>query len=311
MLKTTSFTISAVERDTGLSKDVLRVWERRYGFPMPQRDAHGERVYPAEQVRKLRLVKRLIDQGHRPGKLLAASSEELEATLSEAGAARSAGAPDDTPEGLQELVDLLRGHDASGYLAALQQRLARQGLREFVLDTVAALAAVIGHAWEQGRLQVFEEHLFTELTARTLRQAIAVFPSGKAPVVLLTTLPNEPHAMGLLMVEALLSIEGAQCVSLGTQTPIVDIAHAAQAYGVDVVALSFSAAFPQRQVPALLQQLRATLPASVELWSGGAGAAALRGSEGIQALSGLDDAVAALQRWRADRAAAAGEASKD
>jgi len=45
-----SMNISAVERDTGLGKDTLRVWERRYGFPQPTRDDNGERVYPAEQV---------------------------------------------------------------------------------------------------------------------------------------------------------------------------------------------------------------------------------------------------------------------
>ncbi|MGZ8253883.1 MAG: MerR family transcriptional regulator, partial [Burkholderiaceae bacterium] len=61
--------IAAVERDTGLSKDTLRVWERRYGFPQPLRDANGERVYPQDQVDKLRLIKRLMDQGHRPGKI--------------------------------------------------------------------------------------------------------------------------------------------------------------------------------------------------------------------------------------------------
>ena len=66
--------IAAVERDTGLGKDTLRVWERRYGFPQPLRDACGERVYPAEQVDQLRLIKRLIDQGRRPGALLRQSS---------------------------------------------------------------------------------------------------------------------------------------------------------------------------------------------------------------------------------------------
>ena len=74
-----SFNIAAVERDTGLSKDVLRVWERRYGFPAPGRDDPGERIYPAEQVERLRLVKRLMDAGHRPGKLLTIPTEELNA----------------------------------------------------------------------------------------------------------------------------------------------------------------------------------------------------------------------------------------
>ena len=45
--------IAAVERDCGLPKDTLRVWERRYGFPNPLRDRHDERLYPADQVATL------------------------------------------------------------------------------------------------------------------------------------------------------------------------------------------------------------------------------------------------------------------
>lgn len=65
MLKRTSPTpaalalsIADVERDTGLGKDTLRVWERRYGFPTPGRDAHGERRYDEAQLQRLRLIKR-------------------------------------------------------------------------------------------------------------------------------------------------------------------------------------------------------------------------------------------------------------
>ena len=65
-----TLSIAAVERDTGLSKDTLRVWERRYGFPAPRRDAIGERAYTLEQVDKLRIVKRLLDAGHRPGRIV-------------------------------------------------------------------------------------------------------------------------------------------------------------------------------------------------------------------------------------------------
>ena len=50
--------ISAVERETGIPKDLLRMWERRYGFPLPGRDEHGDRVYPREQIDKLRLLRR-------------------------------------------------------------------------------------------------------------------------------------------------------------------------------------------------------------------------------------------------------------
>lgn len=294
-----SFSIAAVEREVGLSKEVLRVWERRYGFPNPARDLHGERQYPPEQVRRLRLIKRLMDQGHRPGKLLAATEAELEQAATGARRQRPAAAQAPAPEHLEPLVRLLASHDAAAFHAALQQCLAREGLRRLVLDTVAPLSTLVGEAWEQGRLQVFEEHLFTDITVGLLRQAIASVPRGGKPRVLLTTLPNETHGLGLLMVEALLSLEGAQCLSLGTQTPIADIVQAAQAYKIDVVALSFSAAFPRRQLPRLLEQVRAALPASVPVWAGGAGVVGLRPPEGVLALAALEDAGTALAQWRA------------
>ena len=289
-------TIAAVERDVGLSKDVLRVWERRYGFPAPERDANGERLYPADQVIRLRLIKRLIDQGHRPGRLLSMPLEGLESL----SAMRSPGVPRLAAEGdeLRALVDLISRHEADAYLQAIQQRLARQGLRQFVQDTIAPLVDEIGVAWEQGRLQVFEEHLFTELTERVLRNAISSVPGGQMPRVLLTSLPNEQHAMGLLMVEALLSLEGARCISLGTQMPLVEVAHAAAAHRADIVALSFSAAFPRRQVPGLLHELRAALPRATGLWAGGAGVRRVASPAGVELTATWDAAIAALGHWR-------------
>ncbi|HRH92850.1 MAG TPA: MerR family transcriptional regulator, partial [Agitococcus sp.] len=62
--------INAVERETGISKELLRMWERRYGFPQPQRDAQGDRVYPTEQINKLRIIRRLLDAGFRPSKVI-------------------------------------------------------------------------------------------------------------------------------------------------------------------------------------------------------------------------------------------------
>jgi methanogenic corrinoid protein MtbC1 len=296
-MKEPQFTIAAVERDVGLSKDVLRVWERRYGFPTPERDPHGERLYPAGQVLRLRLIKRLMDMGHRPGRLMSTSVDELEALAAASHAAKATDADAGSQE-LNELSALIQRHDGPAYLNTMQQRLARQGLSRFVQDTVAPLTVQIGLAWERGQMQVFEEHLFTELTARVLRQAIAAVPGGTEPRVLLTTLPKEPHEIGLLMVEAVLSLEGAQCISLGTEMPLMEIVDAVAAHQVDVVALSFSAAFPMRQTRALLEQLRSVLSATTELWAGGAGVRNLPAPDGVMCMASLDSAAAAVNRWR-------------
>lgn len=285
--------ITAVERDLGLSKDVLRVWERRYGFPTPERDAHGERLYPLAQVERLRLIKRLMDQGHRPGRLMTSSFEDLSSLVGARPLLASVPSAKGHEEALDGLVTLIKQHDVAAYAQALQQRLARDGLHHFVQNTMAPLSRMIGRAWEDGLVEVFEEHLFTELSKRVLRQAIASVAGGQAPRVLLTSLPNEPHSLGLLMVEGILSLEGAHCIPLGTQMPMLSIVEAARAHRADVVALSFSAAFPARQIPSLLKQLRDLLPNTVALWAGGSGVSRLGPQAGVQLMVSLAEVQAA------------------
>lgn len=304
-MKTIHFSIAAVERETGLSKDVLRMWERRYGFPTPERDGNGERSYSSEQVDRLRKIKRLMDLGHRPGKLIATADEDLDMLASR----RSANKPslsNATDEDLSAILTLIKQHDAAGYQQAMLQRLARQGMQSFVQDTVAPLTRSVGEAWEDGSFEVFEEHLFTELTKRLLRQAIATLPGGlRAPRVLLTSVPEEPHVIGLLMVESIFTLEGAECIPLGTQMPLLEIGRAAKAHHADIVALSFSSAFPQRQIPALLQQLRMVLPPETSLWAGGGGVVRLAKMEGVLLLNSLDEALSAITTWREQHALAA------
>jgi len=297
-MNTPGFNIAAVERDTGLSKDVLRMWERRYGFPVPDRDDNGERSYPADQVDRLRLIKRLMDQGHRPGKLIATPTTELTALAPRRTKPPAASTPAMAEE-LAELLAMIKQHDAAAYQQAMQQRLARQGLQRFVQDTVAPLTQQVGERWEDGSFEVFEEHLFTELTKRLLRQAISTLPGGaRAPRILLTSVPDEAHVLGLLMVELLFALEGAACIPLGTQMPLLEIGRAALAHRANIVALSFSGAFPQRQIPALLQQMRQILPEDTALWVGGSGVARLGAMAGVAFMHTLDEAVAALTNWR-------------
>jgi len=294
--------ISAVERETGLSKDVLRMWERRYGFPKPRRDENAERQYSVAEVAKLRAIKRLMDVGMRPGKLIGLSADELNVLAdTRAGAAREAVAP-----ALErDVLTLLRGHDATALQHTLANLLMRQGLQRFVLDTVSPLNRAVGDAWMRGELQVFEEHLYTEQLQVALRTAINAFPrQAGLPRALLTTFPSEQHGLGLLMVEALLVPEGVQCISLGPQTPLDDIRRAAIAHKVQIVALSFSAAFPVRQAGDALLNLRRQLPAHVSLWAGGEMTRRVRKSlPGVALIPDLAAATNALRVWRAQGAA--------
>ena len=180
----------------------------------------------------------------------------------------------------------------------------KQGLLRFVTETVTALNRWIGEAWLAGRVAIFDEHLYAEHVQNILRNAIIAQPGrGSAPRVLLTSLPGEKHRIGLLMVEAVLTAEGAACVALGAETPVIDVKNAVPAYAVDVVALSFSSAVTQSAALAGLSELRGLLPDGTEIWGGGGALArARKAPEGVLLLRSFDDMRYALERWRVEHA---------
>ena len=289
------FDIAGVERETGIGKDALRVWEKRYGFPVPERDEREERLYPQDQVERLRLIKRLLDSGMRPVKVVGLEVPELNALLNQL--------PDDTAQHSADLpgfVELIKGHQASALRVALSRALLQQGMDEFLSKTITPLNRLVGEAWMRGEMRVFEEHLYSEQITHVLRDAIATLRHpGDTPRILMTTLPGEEHTLGLLMAEATLSLCGAHCVMLGVQTPIQEIVLAAKAHQVDIVVLSFSAAIPVAQVKSGLQLAREALPKKVYLWAGGAGVAKLRGPiEGVELMGPLSDLTQAVISWR-------------
>lgn len=296
--------IAAVERETGINKETLRVWERRYGFPAPLRDGTGERLYPPEQVQRLRLIKRLMDAGHRPGRVVAVPSDELAALLQPAMAAPVLAAAEPAVAEVAVCASLLQRHDVDGLRRTLSQAVLRRGLAGAVTEVFAPLTARIGELWMSGEVQVFQEHIYSESLQLVLRQAIQALPAqgqDASPRVLLTTLPGEHHVLGLLMAEALLSLEGAACLSLGAQTPLTQLAAAAEVHRADVVALSFSVQLSNRAVLDGLTALRGLLPAGVEIWAGGASRALRQPGalEGVRNLNGLTAIAPEVARWRA------------
>jgi len=296
--------IAAVERDTGLTKDTLRVWERRYGFPNPDRDAFGERVYPLDQVDKLRALRRLMDAGHRPGKVIHLPIETLQElaaqTASQTDVPRSFGDAMTEHDDLDRFLDMVRGHQVHEFRRAMSQAQLRIGMERFVLEIVAPMTRLVGDLWARGEFEVFEEHLYTESMQVVMRNAIASIPQPAGhPRILLTTIPQEPHGLGLLMAEAILSLEGCRCVSLGVQTPVWDILRAAEAHHADVIALSFSAALNPNHLLDALNELRAKLPANIDVWAGGnAPILRRRPPPNVRILPDLREIQSVIREWR-------------
>ena len=287
-------TIATVSEQTCIAKEVLRKWETRYGFPLPGRDATGHRLYPAEQTRRLKLIKKLLDDGMRPGQIVPLEEERLTMLLADRCAAVAHQPASDLAS---KIVQWLQARDPLSLREQLHAELAWRGLRDFILYAMPTLNAAVGNAWSNGDISVMDEHLYTETVQALVRQCVSAHAGASGlPRILLTTPPGELHTLGILMLEALMTLEGATCISLGAQMPLPEIASASQAYQADIVGLSFSAAFPRKKILPVLRELRSLCPGEIEVWAGGSGVAGMDVAlKSVSVISTLGGAIKAFQ----------------
>ncbi len=289
------YSIGDVERDTGIARETLRIWERRYGFPQPRRNGKGERLYPAEQVARLHLIIRLIDQGLRPGKVVAVTEEELAELASAHLEPLSSRGEEDT----DRLIGWLLAGEPDRLETTLETGRESMGAAEWIEQMVAPLIRRLGERWAAGSIEIHIEHLATRLITRQLTLALSALPPSPREKgglnFLLATLPAEGHSLGLLMLELLLTSEGVYCRNLGSSLPVSQIVLASEAAPVDIVALSFSGAYPSRRLLSDLEDVRRRLDPTIGIWIGGEGVARLkRVPDGVVRPAGVGGVAAEL-----------------
>ena len=263
------FTIGTVASQLGISPDVLRKWEARHGWPVPERTDGGRRLYDEQQLRMLHVARRHIESGHPVATALALARSQADA----------APLPVQDSSMVAPLMRLVGDGDLATLHRTLLALCERKGAIDFIENCAAPLMRAVGQAWSAGQLRVWQEHavsvLMREVLA-TLRPSPGAERQTGQPLALLATPPGEHHTLGLTMAGLILRHEGVFCIELGAETPLGEVAAAARDCAADIVGLSISRALPVRTTHAFAQALRAALPPTCALWLGGAGASCRR-----------------------------------
>jgi methanogenic corrinoid protein MtbC1 len=267
--------IGALSRAAGVPVETLRTWERRYGFPRPERMPSGHRLYSVTDVPRLRRIAEALSLGVRASQVVGATEEALNALL-RASVGASFGplpvAPGSVPE-TDDLLAAVRRYDALELNRAMLGAWGRLGPLEFVRACVAPLVTAVGDAWESGALEIRHEHFLSERLSDLLRTLRMPFEDrAQGPLVLLTTFPGESHVLGLQMVALLLVACGSRVLLLGAQTPQAQIAALAHDTHAHAVGISVSPVTAGPATARELTRLRRALPAHTPLLVGGAGA---------------------------------------
>ncbi|CAN5774082.1 cobalamin-dependent protein [soil metagenome] len=286
---TTLHPIGIVAERTGLSLDVLRVWERRYGVVEPTRDDAGRRLYTDADIERLRLLAQATWAGRSIGQISSLSVESLRDLVRDTESARwtasRAAAPGNATAGfVEEALNCARAMNGVGVEDVLRRAVALLGVPVFLEDVVAVLVRRVGDEWHAGQLSIAQEHLVSAVVRPLLAQLRRTLPvSGTAPAVLVGTLAGERHDIGALLAAAAASVEGWRVTYVGADLPAQEIADAALETGARAVALSSVHVTDPVAAAAEVRALRASLPGDVAILLGGAGLAALDGE-----IDGLD-----------------------
>lgn len=270
--------IQVVVRRTGLTADVLRAWERRYGVVEPGRSPTGRRLYSDADIERLRLLRRAKLAGRSIGQISGLPTDELVRQLRE-DEAEEARAPEPAAErgdpAHQLQLDALAAVDAMD-AAGLEQVLRRAGTvlgAERALEAVIApTLTVVGERWHAGGLSVAHEHAASAVVRQVAGDLLrAASDDPDRPLALFATPAGERHELGALMAAVIAATHGWRVLYLGADVPTGDIARAAQRHRAGVVAVSVVSREQASHVSSELRSLRAALPSDTTLIVGGRG----------------------------------------
>jgi DNA-binding transcriptional MerR regulator len=264
--------IGELSRRSGVSPELLRAWERRYGLLEPARSAGGLRLYSPDDLARVQAMQQHLAEG------LAAAEAAALAT----GATRRNDEHVAVPAAKDELAAAMAGFDDGEAHAVFDSLLARLSVDALLRDVVVPYLHELGERWERGDVSIAQEHFASTLLRGRLLGLARGWGRGIGPVAILACAPGEHHDLGLLAFGLALRERGWRIVYLGTDTPIESVADAARSCSPAVIVVS---AVDPRVFRSRADELR-ELALHSRLCLGGAGAAKARVDDDVQRLNG-------------------------
>ena len=269
--------IQVVTRRTGVSADVLRVWEKRYAVVTPVRSTSGRRLYSDADIARLRLMVQATRSGRTIGQVAALPTPALVELLDEKAPVEQpalrrerADATPRLPPAAGDLfeacIDAIARFDAVALDLLLRRAVVALSADDFLDAVVVPLIDRLRRQMLDGSLRGSHGHLAHAVLRRVLDHIVA---TATAPLasrdVVVTSLDSHAHELDALIVAAATAAEGWRVTYVGPGVPAEDVADTLEHVGANVLILSSAAPPGDRVIPRDLRRLRALLPAHVEL----------------------------------------------
>ena len=274
--------IGELSRRVGVSPELLRAWEVRYGLLQPTRSPGGFRLYSAADEARIRRMRAYQDQGLSAAE---AARLALEGAGDEAPTVAVA-APDST-----SLSDALGRFDEPAAQAALDRALAVLSLDALLRDLLLPYLHDLGERWEAGTASVAQEHFASGVVRGRLLGLARGWGQGAGPLAVLACAPGELHDLPLIAFGLALRARGWRIAYLGADTPLGELHETTRSLDPSLVVVSATTARHLSRARDELRELGRTAPLAV---AGPGATAALAESVGATLLS--EDPVSEAER---------------
>jgi methanogenic corrinoid protein MtbC1 len=284
---------------TGIPRNTLIAWERRYGFIQPQRQNNSYRSYSAEDVDKLLKIKRAMSSG--------LTISESIALLKDAEAANDQSELPTAHE-VQSSGAILQGQDhldsiRSRLLTALTQvraadverilsELLLVGVETRIHQVFFPVLRRIGELWHEGAITIAQEHYASAVVRHqmvTMLTSLGARSDGQHGAVC-TTMTGDLHELGALAVAIRLAQSGFHVAYLGPDVPVSDLGKFCHATRPELLCVSALLKQESQHLNAYARELRDAVPRQVRIVLGGAGV----DIDGLAPLSQLE----VVPRWQ-------------
>jgi MerR family transcriptional regulator, light-induced transcriptional regulator len=224
--------IGQLAKRTGVSPELLRAWEQRYGLLQPTRTPGGFRLYSSGDEARVQRMQRLVSEG-----LAAAQAAHL--VLSDDEPAPPTASPSATTleEAATDLSTSLDRLDEQAANTALDWLFAAYTVETVLREVVLPYLHRLGKRWETGEISVAQEHFASNLIRGRLLGLAQGWGQGQGPAAILACVPGEHHELGLLAFGVALRRRGWRITYLGTDSPIDAVADLSRSLGPAVVVL--------------------------------------------------------------------------
>jgi MerR family transcriptional regulator, light-induced transcriptional regulator len=239
--------IGELSKRAGVSPELLRAWERRYGLLRPARSAGGLRLYSPADVERVRLMQQHLAEGMAAAEAAAVAVREADG----GEAARTALRPWATRD---ELAGALDAFDEPRAQAILDRLLALATVETLLSEVIVPYLQELGERWERGDASVAQEHFASGILRGRLLGLARGWGLGLGPAAVLACLPGEQHDLGLIAFGLALRSQGWRIVYLGPDSPIDTVADVSSRIDPNLVVLN---AVSRERVDPVLRKLRA------------------------------------------------------